>query len=166
MPDLWSDISFKDLVPSIKEVVDNGGEATFTPRGFSMRPMLFGGRDEIVLVKPQLPLKKYDLPFYIRKNGVIVLHRIVGVSEKQGKTVYIMRGDNTYENEYGITDDMIIGVVSRFKRKGKWHDVTSRGYRAYAKIWSDTYLIRKPLRFVLRLPVRAFRKIKSLNVKP
>ncbi len=136
-----NNISIKDLSPTIKEVVNSGGRATFTPFGISMKPMLYGGRDEIILVKPTFPLKKYDLPFYTSPSGKMILHRVV----KADKNGYIMRGDNTYFNETGITDSDVIAVVSQFKRKGKWHSVTEPGYKVYCRLWVLTYPIRKIL---------------------
>ncbi len=157
-----SNITISDLTSTIKEIVDGGSAATFIPHGVSMRPMLYGGRDEIILVKAELPLKKHDLPLYLRKNGAVVLHRVIKASTKDGKNHYMMRGDNTWELEGGITDQDIIAVVSRFKRKGKWYSVDSKGYRFYVKIWGTTYPMRWLVRFMWLLPGRAFRKIKRI----
>lgn len=152
-------ISLYRLLPTIKEVVDLDKEATFTPMGTSMKPMLLGGRDEIVLVKPVFPLKKYALPLYVRKSGRIVLHRVVKVNTAEGKTTYTMRGDNTFENEKGIEESQITAVVSRFKRKGKWHSTDEKGYLLYCKIWDIIFPVRKGVRFLIKLPVRTYRKI-------
>ena len=163
---MWSNISLYDILPGIKEVVESGSEASFTPEGISRRPMLYGGRDEIALVKSAVSLKKYDLPCYVRKSGKIVLHRVVKAEVKGGHNLYTMRGDNTYVNETGITDGQIVAVVTRFRRKGKWHSVNSRKYRLYTRLWCFIYPIRKPLRAIIRLPFRVFRKLKSVLKKP
>ena len=155
-------LTLKDLIPTIKEVVSGGQEATFIPHGISMKPMLLGGRDEIVLVKPQFPLKKYDLPLYVRNNGMVVLHRIVDIKNTNGKTEYIMCGDNTWSLERGIFEDNIVAVVSRFRRNGKWYEADNKCYKTYAKLWSKSFALRKGIRWVLRLPIRAVRKLKRI----
>lgn len=161
-----SSFSLCELLPTIKEVIESGKEVSFTPNGISMRPMLYGGRDEIVLIKPNFPLKKYDLPLYVRKNGDIILHRVIKVERVKEKNFYTMRGDNTYVNEPGITDEQIVGVVTQFRRKNKWYKVTDKRYSAYEKIWCFIYPLRKPLRAIIRLPFRALRKVKSFIIKP
>ena len=155
-------LTLKDLIPTIKEVVSGGQEATFIPHGISMKPMLTGGRDEIILVKPEFPLKKYDLPLYVRANGMVVLHRIVDIKDNNGRLEYIMCGDNTWSLEHGIFEENIVAVVSRFRRNGKWYEATNKGYKAYAKLWSITFPLRKGIRWVVRLPFRAVRKLKRM----
>lgn len=155
-------ITLRDLIPTIKEVVSQGQEATFIPHGISMKPMLKGGRDEIILIKPEFPLNKYDLPLYLRANGMVVLHRIVDIKKTDGKYEYIMRGDNTWTLEHGIYEENIVAVVSRFRRNGKWFSVTDRRYLSYVKFWDATFSLRKAIRWCIRLPFRAFRKLKRL----
>ncbi len=150
-----SGITIKDLIPAIKEVVESGGEATFTPFGISMRPMLYGGRDEIILKKPELPLKKYDLPLYVRDDGAVILHRVIKVQNGR----YIMRGDNTYSDELNLRDENIVATVIRFKRKNKWYSVDKVGYRIYCKIWVGIYPLR---RFIKRVEWKLKSIIKSL----
>lgn len=159
-----SKITLSDLIPTIKEVVNGGNEATFIPHGVSMRPMLYGGRDEIILVKPSFPLNKYDLPLYLRKNGTVVLHRIVKVRDTHNGREYFMRGDNTWALEQGITEADMIAVVSRFKRNGKWYRTDSVGYRFYVRLWCFSYPIRsffhRGFNFVFRVLRRLYRIIK------
>lgn len=140
---MQNELSLKALIPTISEVVQSGREASFTPEGTSMLPMLTGGRDEIVLVRPRFPLKKYELPLYVRKSGAVVLHRVVKVVRNGSETEYQMRGDNTWENETGIRDENIVAVVSRFCRAGKWHSVDSIGYRLYVRFWCLSYPVRR-----------------------
>lgn len=155
-------ITLSDLIPTIREVVSRGQEATFIPYGISMKPMLTGGRDEIILIKPKFPLKPYDLPLYVRKNGMVVLHRVIRLNNKNGKCEYIMRGDNTWEDEYGIFEEDIVAVVSRFRRNGKWISADNSIYRFYAKWWHKCFGVRKLLRWLCLFPRRAFGKLKRM----
>ena len=140
-----SNITLKDLMPTIKEVVESGGEATFVPNGRSMKPLLYGGRDKIILKKPEFPLNKYDIPLYLRSDGTVVLHRIVKVVETQNGTKYFMRGDNTWPLEADIGEQNIVAVLARFCRKGKWYNANDKRHIAYAKIWCFLF----PLRFFI-----------------
>ncbi len=153
-----SDITLNDLIPTIREVVDAGNEATFIPNGKSMRPFLKGGRDKIVLVKAQFPLKKYDVPLYVREDGAIVLHRVIKVTNTKDGCLYFFRGDNTWETEEGITNENIVAVVSRFCRKGKWYSVKDKGYLFYSAFWCKTFPLRKFLFLTVSLFKRAVRK--------
>lgn len=155
-------LTLRDLIPTIQEVVSKGREATFIPHGISMKPMLTGGRDEIILVKPEFPLKRYDLPLYLRANGMVVLHRIVDIKEKDGRLEYIMRGDNTWTLEHGIYEENIVAVVTRFRRNGKWFSVTDPGYMRYVRLWDAVFPLRKAVRWCIRLPFRAVRKLKRM----
>jgi len=163
---LSSNIPLPHLIPTIKEVTDMGLEASFTPQGISMRPMLYGGRDEIVLIKPSFPLQKYALPLYLRKNGSVVLHRVIKVEKIDGRNSYTMRGDNTFENESGITDEQIVAVVTRFKRNGVWHSVDEKGYLIYSNVWFLLFPIRRLLKRAFSLCVRIVKKIKAVFKKP
>ena len=159
---MWNNLSINELFDTIKEVVDMGKEVTFTPNGKSMLPTLRGGKDEVVVAKPKFPLKKYDMPIYLHESGGAVLHRVIAACTKNGNTTYVLRGDNTYQNEIGITEEQIIAVVTRFKKGDKWYTTDSNGFKIYSAFWCGIYPLRKALRFLFRLPIRVIRKIKNI----
>ena len=66
------------------------------------------------------------------------MHRIVEVREHD----YVILGDNCINKEYGITDEDILAVMTRFVHKGKEYSVTDKGYLRYAKFWYAIYPIR------------------------
>lgn len=154
-----SSITLNDLIPTIKEVVNSGNEATFVPNGESMKPFLHGGKDTIILKKPEFPLNKYDIPLYVRQNGTVVLHRIVKVKDTEKGRLYFLRGDNTWALEEGISAENIVAVVSKFRRKGKWYSVQDKNYRFYSVFWCKIFPIRKFIFFFITLPPRAVRKM-------
>ncbi len=141
-------VKLEEMLPVMNEILDSGGEVSFTPNGNSMRPMLHFGRDEITIRKPSGRLKKYDLPLYQRENGKFILHRIIG----ENKDGYIARGDNQLEKEYGITDSQIIGVVTKFKRNGKSYSVNGFFYKLYVVLRCNglTVLLRRIKGFIKR----------------
>ena len=140
------------------EMLRRDGFLVYKTQGVSMRPLFKQNRD-LVTIKPYHGrLKKYDVPLYPKKNGSgYLLHRIIEVREND----YVIRGDNTFVKEYGITDDDIIGVLTDFKRKGKSYSVSHTGYRLYARIWNSIYPLRHLLRKCRLLGGKVKRAIKG-----
>ena len=143
-----NDFSFEEMIPTLKQKLEDGGEVTFTVTGNSMLPLLRHKRDTVTLTAAKAPLKKYDIPFYCRADGKYILHRIIKVKDGE----YIARGDNCTFIETGITDKDIIGVVTAFTRKGKQKSVKSLGYRMYSCLWANnfSYFMRKKVFLRLR----------------
>ena len=128
MPDI--SVRLAQLLPLMQERLASGETVQFTPQGTSMRPMIKGGRDQVVFSPLPEKLKKYDLPLYRRDNGQFVLHRIV----KAGQT-YTCVGDNQFELETGIRQEQMIALTTGFYRKGKYYPVDGLGYCLYCRLW-------------------------------
>lgn len=96
--------------------------------GDSMFPMIMAEQDKVIIVPPNFPLKKYDVPVY-KRFGHYTMHRIVKVTKKG----YVICGDNRTHLERDITDEDIIGVLSAFYHKGKFIKCTDDEYLRYAK---------------------------------
>lgn len=148
-------VSIEEIVPMMKEQIAGDGKVRFTPKGNSMLPLFRSDRDVVTLSKPRFPLKKYSIVFYQRENGQYVLHRLIG----KKACGYIMRGDNQYQNEYGIREEQIIAVVSEFVRDGKNYQMTDKGYRWYCVFWSRTMYLRKIYKILRHMAGRIKRKI-------
>lgn len=140
--------NMEDLMPLMRECLAEGKSVRFSPRGASMLPMLREGKDSVILSPVSGPLAKYDLPLYQRADGKYILHRIVGVTKRNGVTTYTCMGDNQLTLEFGVRHEQVIAVVSGFYRGGKLHSVEESGYRLYARLW---YQIRRVCRFVKRM---------------
>lgn len=143
---LEKSVQLEQLMPLITERLAAGESVRFTPHGISMRPMLEGGRDNVVLSPITGKLKKYDLLLYRRHNGQYVLHRIVRVGE-----TYTCRGDNQLYNESGIRPEQLIAVVTEFCRKGKTYPVTNPAYHLYCRILCWTRIPRLVLYKMARI---------------
>lgn len=140
-------------MPLIRERLAAGEDVQFTPRGTSMRPMIHGGRDHVVLSPVKGELKKHDIPLYRRDNGHYVLHRIVRVGES-----YTCIGDNQYQLETGVRPDQVIAVVTAFVRDGKRYKVTDPSYRAYCLFWYYSRPFRRAFGIGKRILRRIFAK--------
>lgn len=128
----------KENKTTYKEIIDKQGYFIATPVGTSMLPLIRQRVDTVRLEKVQGRLKKYDVIMYQRKDGTYVLHRIVKVK----KDSYVLCGDNQGILEYGITDDMIIGVMTALYRGEKCITVDNPQYIKYYKKRLRTRIFR------------------------
>ena len=104
-----------DSINNIKEItfeelLEQKGYIVYTNVGRSMMPLLRQRRD-IIEIRKKGPerCKKYDVVLY-KRDGRYILHRILEVLP-DGK--YIIAGDNNTFLEKDITDDQILGVMTR-----------------------------------------------------
>ena len=143
-------VHLEQLFPLMQERLAKGESVQFTPKGISMRPMIEGGRDQIVLSPLPEKLRKYDLPFYRRDDGHFVLHRIV----KVGQT-YTCIGDHQLVYERGVRQDQMIALATGLYRKGKYYSLDSFGYKLYSRLWHWM----RPLRRVTHWGGRIFKAV-------
>lgn len=136
-------VNLSDLLPFIEESFEKGKEFKIPVTGTSMNPLLYQGRDYVMIIKPDFPLSVGDVPLYRRYDGSFVLHRIVGKNEEG----YILCGDNQFILEYGITDKNIVGVISKMCIDGKMISVDDEEYirhkERYVRNVDKRYPIRK-----------------------
>lgn len=125
-----NEVRLEALMPLFRERLAAGESVKFTPQGTSMKPMILGGRDQVILSPKPEKWKKYDLPFYQRDGGQYVLHRIV----KVGDTLSCV-GDNQYVCEKGLRPDQMIAIATGFVRKGKTYSTDRFSYKIYCRFW-------------------------------
>jgi len=125
-------VSGNEEFKSIKEILETRGIYTGLTMGASMEPLIHQQRDNIIVVKPEGRLKKYDIPVYVTSYGKYIMHRIVEVHDNH----YIIVGDNLLRKEY-VTDDMIVGKLVGFYKNGKKYiDLqNNKKYKIYSRIW-------------------------------
>ena len=122
--------SFEELVPVINEAFEKSGEVSVTAKGSEMQPIIRDSKDTVTLKKLTEKTKKNDVVLYLSETGEYKLRRIVFVN---GETC-VASGDNETANEYNITDERIVGVMTSYDRGGKTHKVTDSGYRLYTAL--------------------------------
>ena len=135
---LEHNVCFEELMPLIRERIAAGESVRFSPRGTSMLPLLRQGVDTVVLSPLPEKLKKYDLPFYQRKDGQFVLHRIVKAGES-----YTCVGDNQFKLEKGLKHEQMIAVMTAFSRGDREHSVKEPGYWLYCRFWHYSRPVRR-----------------------
>lgn len=153
-------VRLAEVFPLMQERINKGESVQFTPHGTSMRPTIYGGRDQVVLAALPEKLKKYDLPLYRRDNGQFVLHRIV-----KAEGTYTCIGDNQFVYEPGVRQDQMLALAIGFYRKGKFYRTDSFGYCLYSRLWCWS----RPVRYVVRrcrgIAGAVLRRVKSIFVK-
>lgn len=139
----------------IEEVLGRGGTFRFYPRGTSMNPFIYEGKDMVVLSPISGQVKKYQAVLYKRESGAFVLHRVVGIQNGS----YTMRGDYQFVSEPGIRRGQMIGVVTGIIRGGHEIDVSEIRYRMRVWLWVHTIRVR---RYVKAVQSRAKKIVKKL----
>jgi len=137
------------------------GKLVFHNRGVSMRPLIREGKDLMIIERPVGRLKRYDGVLYKTANGGYILHRVLKVREND----YVICGDNCTKREYGITDEMVIGVLTGVIRKGKALSATDKRYRLYVHLWCDFFYIRVAILSLIKVTRRILRPFKRLWMK-
>lgn len=171
-------VSLGDLSPILSSCLQEGQEVILTIKGTSMRPLLYNLRDQVVLrAVDGSALRPGDVPLYLRRNGVYVLHRVVArddgtrcefldgsdqSSTQIGEEIrYTMLGDAQTELEHGITPTQILGVAVAFIRNGKRIECDSAPYQRYVRWWYRLLFVRRQLMFIHYVPYRLVRKFRG-----
>ena len=143
---------------TFEETLAKEGVLIYTTTGVSMRPLL-RQRLDVVEIRPKGPgrCKKYDVVLY-KHGGRYVLHRILKVRKRD----YVIAGDHNIWREYGITDDQILGVLTRIIRDGKTITPDHFLYRLYIHLWVDFFPIRAAILYGRRLIHALPRKLKRI----
>lgn len=147
---------------SFEEVLAKDGYLVYTNVGFSMLPLLHQRRDiiEIRRKDPATRCKRYDAVLY-KRGDKYILHRILKVRP----TDYVICGDNCIWREYGVTDDQILGVLTRVVRNGKTIYPTDMKYKIYVHLWCDFYYIRAAILYCKKVVRAIGRGVKDLVQK-
>ena len=142
---------------SFDEFLEKQGYLIYTGVGYSMMPLLRQKKDVIeIRKKTSGRCKKYDVVLY-KRDKKYILHRILKVFPDR----YIIAGDHNTFLDTPITDDMIIGVMTRIIRNGKTITTDNIWYKIYVHIWCDFYPIRMMLLKIKRFIKRKLVKIKK-----
>lgn len=144
-------------ITSFDETLQRKGYLIYTNVGTSMLPLIRQRRDVIEIHPLSGRAKKYDVVLY-KRGDKYILHRILKVRSND----YVICGDHNIWREYGITDDQILGVMTRVIRNGKSIYPINWKYKLYVHLWCDFYPIRATVLYVNMLFRSAGRRVKKL----
>lgn len=114
---------------NIESYIERDGVYVTQTMGISMLPFIRQGHSTVIIVPIKDRLKKYDVALFHRKTGEYVLHRVVKVR----KNDYVFCGDNQKVWEYGVTDDLIVGVMKELYTDGVKIDIEGEKYKEAVK---------------------------------
>ena len=104
------------MIPEVKKWIDAGKTVTFRVHGFSMRPFLDNGRDEVILEAPdRVKLKRGDVVLAEIAPQLYVLHRLI---HRNGDCLTLKGDGNAYGTETCKVEN-VIGIATGFLRKGR-----------------------------------------------
>ena len=147
-------------VYTFEDMLKEKGYLVYTNVGMSMMPFLRECRDIIEIRPLTNRAKKYDVVLY-KVNHMYILHRILKVRPND----YIICGDHNIVREYGITDNMIIGVMVRAIRNGNSIYPTNLKYKCYVHLWCDLFPARAVILYIKRHIVSVYRKLKRIPAR-
>ena len=135
-------------VGNIEQCLQELGYAVVPIRGTSMWPLLKEGKSRVqVEAKEGKQVRKGDIVLYRRKNGTLVLHRIIKVEDD----TFLVCGDHQWKLDEQVQEEQILAIAQGFFRNGHYIDETTRWYRLYKKFWSGNLIIRRCCLALLRL---------------
>jgi len=128
------------LIPEIAQLVSEGKTVTFTPGGVSMRPFIEGGKDSVLLVRPE-HLRVGDIILAEVSDERYVLHRLIALD---GDHVTLMGDGNLRGEEYCIRENVLAKVREIRSPKGHRKPLT-RG-----RLWHYALPLRRYLLKIYR----------------
>lgn len=120
----------KEIQTSIADELRAGRAVSTETHGISMKPLLIEGKTLVVIEPLRRALKVGELPVFLRPDGKYVIHRVIGMDEKN----YYTRGDNCLNFET-VPKEQMLGVVVEIYRNGRMLRVTDRRYKLYVAFW-------------------------------
>lgn len=131
---------------NIETLLKNDGKILVPPVGVSMWPMLKNRNDQVLVSVITSPLKINDVVLFKRKDGKLVLHRIVKITDDG----FIIRGDNCEHNEF-VEKTQILGVLTGFYKKERYFDCNKNAlYKVYIIGCRCCYPFRRVIKAVYR----------------
>ena len=134
---------------NFEELLKRDGSFLYTFKGVSMKPLLHQGKDVVIISSIDRPIKKLDIVLY-KVNERYVLHRVLKIK----KDHYVIRGDNTYSEEF-IPKNNVFGILTSYYKNDKLKKVNTKGAILLYYLWLTTY----PLRWLLVKTKRLLRRI-------
>ena len=133
---------------NIEQCLQELGYAVVPVRGTSMWPLLKEGKTRVqVEVKEGKQVRKGDIVLYRRKDGTLVLHRIMKVEEDGFRVC----GDHQWKLDEKVQEEQILAMAQGFFKNGNYIDEKTWWYRLYKRFWNGNLTVRRCCLAFLRL---------------
>ena len=133
-----------EIIEEAVRLVREGVSVTLPVNGNSMLPFIIGGKESVILQKPELP-KVGDVVLAWVDGCRYVVHRIVRID---GERVTLMGDGNLVGTEQCILNDIKARVTHVVDAKGRTHYLYKGWRKLAAKVW---YWLRPVRRYLLAI---------------
>ena len=132
------DLAKETTKTDYKTEIEKNGVIGFVPGGISMWPILKNRGQSVVVKKKTERLKRFDVAFYQRTNGVFVLHRVMATTDEG----YIMCGDSQLFYEV-VKEEQVFGVMEGYYSGQNYVECSNPKYLLKVEKWYKRKFIRK-----------------------
>ena len=135
------ELSDNQILSEAIRLVESGVSVTFPVNGRSMLPFIVGGRESLVLVKPE-SVKVGDVVLAYVDKSRYVIHRVVKLN---GSHIVLMGDGNLALREYCELPDIKALATHVVNASGKKRFLYARHRKFAARLWSLCLPIRRYL---------------------
>ena len=132
------------IIEEAIRLVREGVNVTLPVNGNSMLPFIIGGKESVILQKPELP-KVGDVVLAWADGYRYVVHRIVRID---GERVTLMGDGNLVGTEHCLLNDIKARVTHVVDEKERTHYLYKGWRKLAAKVW---YWLRPVRRYLLAI---------------
>lgn len=133
------------LLDEVARLVAEGEKVTLMTKGISMLPFIVGGRDSVVLVRPEELFPGMIVLAYVQ-GGRYVLHRILSVDG----TKVVLMGDGNIKGVEVCAPADVKAVAVRISKPSGEVDCLSKRHLRQAAIWKTLLPVRRWILAVYR----------------
>lgn len=149
MPQNDSESRLKDnkIIEEAVKLVEEGICVTLPVDGRSMLPFIIGGKDSVILEKPQ-KAEIGDIVLAWVEQCRFVVHRIIAIN---GDEVTLMGDGNIRGTEQCHINDIKASITYVVDEKNRRKNINSRKYRWSSFLWSKLRPVRRYLLALYRI---------------
>ena len=149
MPYDNSDSRLKDnrIIQEAVKLVEDGIFVTLPVDGRSMLPFIIGGRDSVLLERPN-KIEIGDVVLAWVEECRFVVHRIIAI---HGNEVTLMGDGNIRGTEQCHVDDIKATVTYVVDKQGKRRNIKNRKYRWSSYLWCKLRPVRRYLLAIYKI---------------
>ena len=133
-----------EIIEEAIRLVDEGVSVTLPVNGNSMLPFIIGGKESVILQKPELP-KVGDVVLAWADGYRYVVHRIIRID---GERLTRMGDGNQMGTEHCLIGDIKARVTHVVDAKGRTHYLYKGWRKLAAKVW---FWLRPVRRYLLAI---------------
>ena len=139
---MTDDVIIKEAV----RLVQDGVSVTFPVKGRSMLPFIFGGRESVILQKPE-SLRRGQVVLAEIAPDRYVVHRIIKIETDR----ITLMGDGNICGKESCPPDKVLAIATHVvDEKGNRRPLYSKARNAKAKLWYHISPLRRYILAILR----------------